>query len=132
VNNRAHRRLSLVAVFAAVGIGACTIVTGPPPAAGPQPASAPPTHAGAPAAPAEDRYQDNTWRPGGDLRSFDLPQGGPEACALACEKEPACYAYDYLKPEHASGGVARCTLKHNIPLASKSTCCVSGVVRPWK
>lgn len=69
--------------------------------------------------------------PGGDLRTFDLPKGGPEACAAACEKEPACYAYSYGKPEQDSHGIGRCTLKHNIPLTSKSPCCVSGVIRPW-
>ena len=103
--------------------------TAPPRAAAPPGSASPP--AGSPSPPADERYQDNTWRPGGDLRTFDLPKGGPEACAAACENEPACYAYSYVKPDHASHGVGQCSLKHNIPLASKSACCVSGVIRPW-
>ncbi len=121
---RSCHRLEFLGVFFAIGLGACTIVTGPTGASGPPPASAA-------APPAGPRFEDNTWRPGGDLRTFNLPNGGPEGCADACEKEPACYAYDYVKPEQASHGVAQCSLKHNIPIASKSACCVSGVIRPW-
>jgi len=60
-----------------------------------------------------------------------MPQGSAEACAAACEKEAGCYAYSYTKAEHAHHGVAACALKHNVPMASKSECCVSGVIRPW-
>ena len=130
MNNRSRRRLGpdlrrsfgFLSVLAAVGLGACTIVTAPPPASGSSSAAGSSAHA---------RYEDNTYRPGGDLRSFELPQGGPEACAAACEQEAGCYAYSYTKPSHASHGVGQCALKHNIPMASKSPCCVSGVIRPW-
>jgi hypothetical protein len=130
MSTRTLRRCVFLVTLAAVGLGACTIVTAPPRASAPPPGSAPPA-AAAPSPPADARFEDNTWRPGGDLRTFDLPQGGPEACATACEKEPACYAYSYVKPDHASHGVGQCSLKHNVPLASKSACCVSGVIRPW-
>jgi hypothetical protein len=117
-------------VFVVFGPGACMIAAAPPPSAA-APASIPPS-AASPSAPAGERYQENTWLPGGDLRTFDLAQGGPEACASACQNEPECYAYSYVKPEHASRGVGECALKHNVPLASKSECCVSGVIRPWR
>ena len=120
MNTHTRCSLALLNVLAAFGLGACMVATAPPPPAGTA------------SAPAGERYQDNAWMPGGNLRTFDLPQGGPEACAAACEsRRTACYAYTYVKPEQASKGVGQCTFKHNIPLASKSACCVSGVIRPW-
>ena len=130
MNTRGRGRLALLNVLAALGLGACTIAAAPPPAYAPPPGSPPPP-AASPAPPAEARYEDNTYRPGGDLRSFDMPQGSPEACAAECEKDPSCYAYNFTKAAHAHHGVAACALKHNIPMASKSQCCVSGVIRPW-
>jgi hypothetical protein len=131
MNPRTRRCLALLNVFAAFALGACTIAPAPPPAYGPPPGAAAPPPAASPAAPAQARYEDNTYRPGGDLRSFKMSSGGPEACAAECEKDPGCYAYNYTKPEQAHHGVAECALKHNIPMASKSACCVSGVIRPW-
>ena len=135
MNPHAHHRARLLGALAVFGLGACTITSTPPPAG--TSASTPATTAApAPTPPpagraATERYQDNTNRPGGDLRTFNMPQGSPEACAAACEKEPGCYAYNYTKAEHAHHGVAECALKHNVPMASKSECCVSGVIRPW-
>jgi hypothetical protein len=126
---RTRPRPALFAVLAALGLGACTIATAPPPAYGPPPGAGPPPAASPP--PTEARFEDNTYRPGGDLREFNLPQGGPQACAAACEKDPDCYAYNYTEAEHAHHGVAQCALKHNVPMASKSPCCVSGVIRLW-
>jgi hypothetical protein len=130
MNAHVRRCFALLNVLAVFGLAACVVAAAPPLAAAPPRAAAPPP-AGSASPPAGERYQDNTWMPGGDLRTFDLPKGGPEACADACEKEPACYAYSYVKPDQASQGVGQCTLKHNIPLTSKSACCVSGVIRPW-
>jgi hypothetical protein len=130
MNLRRPGDLALINLFATFALGACTIAAAPPPAYAPPAGSAPPP-AGSPSPPPQARYEDNTYRPGGDLRSFDLPKGGAEACAAECEKDPGCYAFNYTKPDHASHGVAQCARKHNVPMASKSPCCVSGVVRPW-
>lgn len=129
MKTRAFRFVAFLAVAGTSVLGACRVAPAPPPAYGPAAGAPPP--AGPASPPAEARYEDGTWRPGGDLRTFDLPQGGPEACATACEKEPGCYAYSYTKPDYASHGVGQCALKHNVPTASKSACCVSGVIRPW-
>ena len=135
MNRRTHRYPRPLGVLAALGLSACTITTTPPPtgtsASTPAPTPAPaPTPPPARTAEPDARYEDNTYRPGGDLRTFNMQQGSPEACAAACEKEPGCHAYNYTKAEHAHHGVAECALKHNVPTASKSECCVSGVIRP--
>jgi hypothetical protein len=138
--NLYSRRCAGFSGLVALALGACAGAAAPTPAAAPEPGAAPtPANAAESSAatapsssPTTDaRYEDNSYRPGGDLRTFNLSEGGPEACAAACEKEPQCYAYNYTKPEHAHHGVAECALKHNVPTASKSPCCVSGVIRPW-
>src|SRR5688500_12641173 len=119
MSQRTPRRGRLLGALAVFGLGACTTTTPPP--AGTSASTPAPTLARAPTPPpagsatADARYEDNTYRPGGDLRTFDMPKGGPEACAAACEKEPDCYAYSYTKAEHAHHGVAECALKHNVP-----------------
>jgi PAN domain-containing protein len=136
------RRRAGFSGFVGLTLGACTRCTPPEPAAAPEPDAAPTAANAAPSSPAtapssssspatEARFEDGVNRPGGDLRTFKLPEGGAEACAAACEKEPKCYAYNYTKAEQAHHGEAECALKHNIPMASKSPCCVSGVIRPW-
>ena len=134
--NQSVRRCAAFLGLVALGVGACTRGTRTAPSAAPGPSAAPTAASSAAPAPSasaapDARFEDNTYRPGGNLRTFKLPEGGPEACAAACEKEPGCYAFDYTKPEHAHQGVAECALKHNIPTASKSACCVSGVIRSW-
>jgi len=138
--NLSTRRCAGFSGLVALTLGACARAPAPTPATAPEPDAAPtPANAAASSAatapsssPATDaRFEDGVNRPGGDLRTFKLPEGGAEACAAACEKEPKCYAYNYTKAEQAHHGEAECALKHNIPMASKSPCCVSGVIRPW-
>jgi hypothetical protein len=136
MSRRIPRRAPLLGALAAFALGACTSTTTQPPAgtSASTPAATPvpaPTPSPAERTAAESRYEEDTNRPGGDLRTFEMPQGSPEVCAAACEREPGCYAYSYTKAEHAHHGVAACALKHNVPMASKSECCVSGVIRPW-
>jgi hypothetical protein len=68
----------------------------------------------------------NVNRPGGDYRSFDLPQARPELCRDACWNDPRCRAYTYVRPG-IQGAYARCWLKSVVPNPVQSTCCVSGV-----
>src|SRR5262245_61821043 len=99
MKTRSRGRLALLNVIAALSLGgACTIAAAPPPAYAPPPGPPPQS------APAAARYEDNTYRPGGDLRSFKMPQGSPEACAAECEKDPGCHAYNYTKAEQAHHG----------------------------
>jgi hypothetical protein len=66
-------------------------------------------------------------RPGQDLRpGFDLPATDPELCKQACEAEPACMAWTYVKPGGQTRS-ARCWLKSGVPPAVENECCVSGV-----
>ena len=138
MNSRIRRHPRLLGALAVFSLGACTPSAPPPPAGTSASASTPaPTPAPGPklsptgGAATESRYEDNVNRPGGDLRTFNMQQGSPEACAAECEKEPGCYAYTYTRAEYAHHGVAACSLKHNVPMASKNECCVSGVIRPW-
>jgi len=75
-------------------------------------------------------------RPGKDYKNFDLSAANPNLCREACEKDPKCQAFTYVKPG-VQGPKARCWLKHSVPPAKKNSCCVSGVrktssgVSPW-
>ena len=40
----------------------------------------------------------NTNRAGKDYKNFDLKSPNPEFCKAACEKDPKCKAYTYVKP----------------------------------
>src|SRR5436305_373034 len=51
-----------------------------------------------------------TDRPGGDYRSFDLPQPRPDLCRDGCMGEPECVAFTYVNPG-VQGPSARCWLK---------------------
>lgn len=68
----------------------------------------------------------DTDRPGADYRHFELPQAAPEPCRDACAGDPQCQAFTYVKPG-VQGSNARCWLKHAVPPAGPSSCCVSGV-----
>lgn len=66
-------------------------------------------------------------RPGSDLRpGFVLSRDDPDLCREACENDPACKAYTYVRPGY-QGPSGRCWLKSAAPKAIKSDCCVSGV-----
>ncbi|MFN3350683.1 PAN domain-containing protein [Pseudorhodoplanes sp.] len=66
---------------------------------------------------------------GGDYRSFELPSDPTgTACAKACEAEPRCRAFTYLRPGYGSAS-ARCFLKDRVTRPRPKPCCISGVVR---
>lgn len=69
-----------------------------------------------------DRY-------GGDLRNLEVtphPQG--QTCAAACQGDPRCRAYTYVRPGY-QGAQARCYLKSRVTPPRAKPCCISGVVR---
>ena len=68
----------------------------------------------------------NTDRPGLDYQNFDLTIDDPSACQEACENDPQCKAWTYVKPNTIQGPKPRCWLKHAIPRPREHTCCVSG------
>jgi hypothetical protein len=68
----------------------------------------------------------NTDRPGMDYNNFDLASANPSLCEQACNADPNCRAFTYVKPG-VQGSSARCWLKNGIPAANPSDCCVSGV-----
>lgn len=72
-------------------------------------------------------FEDDTDRPGLDYTNFEL-RGGPRACEQECRNDSRCAAWTYVR-SGIQGPSARCWLKHEVPGAVPSTCCVSGVVR---
>lgn len=68
----------------------------------------------------------NTDRPGMDYNSFDLSSANPSLCEQACNSDPDCRAFTYVKPG-VQGTNARCWLKNGIPTAAPNDCCDSGV-----
>lgn len=128
-----------------VGAKACKAGQTPPPprvrrAAPQQPGTRATTPTPEPATPpatsAEDVSQGPSERPGvleldtdrygQDYKSLDLPAADPKLCQAACEREPQCRAFSYVKPG-IQGPAPRCWLKHSVPHPSRNTCCVSGV-----
>jgi hypothetical protein len=66
---------------------------------------------------------------GGDLRHFDTATDATgRSCQLACEAEPACRAWTYVRPGYV-GNSAVCYLKNRITRPQRKPCCISGVVR---
>src|SRR2546422_4694019 len=77
--------------------------------------------------------EENTDRPGQDLRDFDLnlPSpgtfGGPEdVCRETCQRDDRCKAWTFVKAG-IQGPNPRCWLKKVVPAPRTSNCCVSGV-----
>lgn len=71
-------------------------------------------------------------RLGGDYRSFELAADHTgNACQQACNLDPRCRAWTYLRPGYVggSGSSAHCYLKDRITRPVKRPCCISGVVR---
>lgn len=68
-------------------------------------------------------------RPGGDYRSLGVPASAlGETCRAACEAEPQCRAWSYVRPGY-NGPEARCNLKDHVMPPQHRPCCISGVVR---
>jgi hypothetical protein len=58
----------------------------------------------------------------GDYDSFKIPGArGAGACAEACERDPRCRAWTYVRP------VEQCRLKFEIGIAVENNCCISGI-----
>ena len=73
------------------------------------------------------RAQEGTDLPGMDLApGFDLRSDSPALCKKACDENPQCQAWTYVRPG-VQGPKARCWLKSGVPAAVKSKCCTSGV-----
>jgi hypothetical protein len=70
--------------------------------------------------------EQNTDRPGLDIRGFDLPVNDPAACQRECQNNGQCKAWTFVKPNTIQGPRPRCWLKHTIPSAKRNACCVSG------
>ena len=69
-----------------------------------------------------DRY-------GGDLRHFDIATDVTgKSCQAACEAEPTCRAFTYVRPGYV-GHSAVCYLKNHITRPVRKACCLAGVVR---
>ena len=60
----------------------------------------------------------NTDRPGMDYSNFDLASANPSLCEQACNSDPDCRAFTYVKPGF-QGANARCWLKNGIPTATR-------------
>ena len=69
----------------------------------------------------------NIDRTGSDFRNFDLPSADPKLCQDACEKDPRCKAWTYVKPYTIQGPKPRCWLKDSVPAPGGNTSCISGV-----
>lgn len=70
--------------------------------------------------------EQDTNRLGSDYKWFDLPDADPELCRAACDDDPKCKAFTYVKPG-LQGAKARCWLKDPAAAARPETCCTSGV-----
>ena len=62
-----------------------------------------------------------------DYKNFDLDNSNPCDCMNACNLDPQCKAYTYVKPG-IQGEKARCWLKNGVsdPVTDKSSC-ISGL-----
>jgi hypothetical protein len=65
-------------------------------------------------------------RPGLDYSSFQQPVDNPANCQSACQRDPRCRAWTYVRPYTIQGPYPRCWLKHAIPQQRQNPCCVSG------
>jgi len=73
------------------------------------------------------QMDDNTDRPTGDFASFELTPGSPARCKEACDLNPLCKAWSYVRPGYSGNKQAACRLKNSVPEKVASPCCVSGV-----
>jgi hypothetical protein len=68
-------------------------------------------------------------RPGGDYRSLDVAANATgETCKSACDADPQCRAWTYVRPGYDSPQ-AQCHLKNHLTPPRHKPCCISGVVR---
>jgi hypothetical protein len=72
------------------------------------------------------QWEWDTDRPGLDYHNFEQDRDDPAICQDACQKDPRCRAWTWVKPE-PRGKRSRCWLKSAVPERVQSTCCVSGL-----
>ncbi len=73
-----------------------------------------------------EKIEGDTDRPGNNYRNFDLEQPDMDFCLQACQNDPRCKAFTYVKPG-LQGPKARCWLKDAVPGAKPLPGCISGV-----
>ncbi len=73
-----------------------------------------------------NNYEYNIDRPGYDYRNFDLPENDPSLCKQACDSDPKCKAWTFVKPGY-QGPYPRCWLKYTVPGPVQNKYTVSGV-----
>lgn len=76
---------------------------------------------------AQGSWEADTDRPGQDYSGFDLAAPDAGLCQSACNANPACRAWTYVKPNTVQGSRPRCWLKSGVPAARANACCISGV-----
>lgn len=82
--------------------------------------------AGPPPPPLPPGAQLGKDRPGSDIASMALASANPQLCYNACQGNPNCKAWTYVRPG-VQGPQARCYLKNPAPAAIGNPCCVSGL-----
>ena len=66
---------------------------------------------------------DRKWM---SYQNFDLEVDDPKACQDACQNDPPCKAWTFVRPNTIQGPKPRCWLKNVVPAPEPATCCVSG------
>jgi hypothetical protein len=73
-----------------------------------------------------ETWNDSYDRPGGDYRAFGVEGYKPDLCEAACNKEPQCKAWVFVKPGRDKGD-GRCYLKNTVPQAVYNPRCITSV-----
>ncbi|MBA4419932.1 MAG: hypothetical protein C0391_02180 [Anaerolinea sp.] len=68
----------------------------------------------------------NMDRFGSDYRMIEMSGPDPDFCRQACEEDPACVSFSYVRPGFQVAN-ARCYLKNSAPPSYFNECCVSGL-----
>ncbi len=81
---------------------------------------------------ADQFFEQNTDRPGSDIKNFEVTKSGgnfsrgaDQVCQERCATTAGCVAWTFVK---GSGDAGRCWLKNSIPAKRADSCCTSGVV----
>ncbi len=75
---------------------------------------------------AQGAYENHDY-PGKDYKAFYMDKEYWPDCMSACQKDPKCSAWTYVKPGY-QGPKGRCYLKSSIPQGVYNKCCVSGYI----
>ena len=76
--------------------------------------------------PHQGSAQSSFDRPGGDYAQVPIASGDPADCAMTCERDRRCRAWNFIYPQDPKDG-AICWLKNTVPARVPNSCCVSGV-----